>query len=249
MLCNQWVLMPELYVTFTDLIDRFWPVNVTDIGKTFDEGGFDIGFIGWGFTAPVPDIKNQYIGTPEAFPPIGNNYALYNSSEANALLNSIYTSLDSGEQIELFKQLSVVLHKDKPYMPIFVTTSIMARDPNIKIYGDTDAFSAMSTPFNDLQYMSGVTTYTFAEAGEWTSLAPWQSSDSNSFYSLFVYGITQGGLQLVDTRTNTFFKNEAETITATSDARTWNVTIKPGILFHDGVEATADDYLFKRRKI
>jgi ABC-type transport system substrate-binding protein len=238
-----------VYVTFTDLIDRFWPENASDIGRTFEEGGFDIGFIGWGFTAPVPDIKSQYLGTPEAFPPTGNNYALYNSSEANALLEEIYTTLDSNVQLELFRELSLVLNRDRPYYQIYMPADIVARDPDIMIYGDPNGFSTMSTPFNDLQYMSGVTTYTFAEVGDWTSLAPWQTSDSNSFYSLFVFGVTQGGLQLIDTRSNSFFKNEADEITASEDGRTWTIKIKPGILFHDGVEATADDYLFTEMAI
>jgi len=233
-----------VYVTFTDLVGRLFPEDPAKIGATFENGGYDIGFIGWGFTAPVPDIKSQYLGTPEAFPPTGNNYALYNSSEANALLEEIYTTLDSTVQLELFKQLSVVLFRDKPYMQVFVTSDVVARNPYIKIYGDANMFNTMSTPFNDLQYMSGVTSYTFAEAGDWTSLAPWANVDSNSFYALFVYGITQGGLQLVDTRSSTMFKNEAEKITASDDGRTWTIQIKPGILFHDGVEATADDYLF-----
>jgi len=216
-----------VYVTFTDLQNRLFPANVTMVGKTFDQGGYDMGFIGWGFTAPVPDIKSQYLGSAEAFPPTGNNYALYNSSEANALLQQIYTTSDSTLQLNLFKQLSVVLNKDKPYMPVYITSDIVARNPAIKIYGDKGVFSTMATPFNDLQYMSGVTTYTFAEAGAWPSLAPWQTTQSNSFYCLFVYGVTQGGLQLVDSRTNTMFKVEAEKITATADSRMWTVQIKP----------------------
>jgi len=198
-----------VYVTFSDLIDRLFPSDVADLGRTFDEGGFDIGFIGWGFTAPVPDIKSQYLGTPEAFPPTGNNYALYNSSEANDLLNRIYTTSDSTLQLQLFRQLSTVIFRDKPYLPIYMPSDVVARRPEIKIFGDPNVFSSMSTPFADLQYFSGVTTFTFAEAGDWTSLAPLSNSDSNSFYALFVYGATQGGLQLIDPRTNTFYKNEA----------------------------------------
>jgi len=236
-----------VYVTFSDLVDRLFPSDAANIGRTFNEGGFDIGFIGWGFTSPVPDVKSQYLGTAEAFPPTGNNYALYNSSEANDLLNRIYTTSDSALQLQLFRQLSTILARDKPYNPIYLTSDVVARRPEIKIFGDTNVFSTMSTPFADLQYFSGVSTYTFAEAGDWTSLAPWANSDSNSFYALFVYGITQGGLQLIDTRTNTFYKNEAETITASDDLRNWTIKIKPGILFHDGVEVTADDYLFTER--
>ncbi len=201
-----------VYVTFTDLTTRFWPNDPADNGKTFENGGFDIGFIGWGFTSPVPDIKSQYLGSKDAFPPTGNNYALYNSSEANTILNKIYTELDSAKQVQYFKELSVVINKDKPYLPVFLEYDIAARKPAIKIFGDSQVFSSMATPFNDLQYFSGVTSLTFAEVGDWNSLAPWNNADSNSFYSLFVYGVTQGGLQLVDPRTNTMYLNEAQSI-------------------------------------
>ncbi len=238
-----------VYVTFSDLTARLFPSDTSKIGKSFTNGGFDIGFIGWGFTSPVPDIKSQYLGSKDAFPPTGNNYALYNSSDANALLNKIYTSLDSNQQLAYFKQLSLVLNKDKPYLPVYVTSDIVARRPAIKIFGDSQVFSTMSTPFNDLQYFSGVTSYTFAEAGDWTSLAPWTNADSNSFYSLFVYGATQGGLQLVDTRTNTMYLNEASSVKVTPDGRTWTIKIKPGVLFQDGVQATADDYMFTEKAL
>jgi len=233
-----------VYVTFTDLIARLFVDDPSTLGKSFVNGGWDIGFIGWGFTSPVPDIKSQYYGSKEAFPPTGNNYALYNSSEANALLNKIYTTLDSTTQLNLFKKLSLLINKDKPYLPIYLPADIVARRPAIKIFGDANVFSTMATPFNDIQYFSGVTSYTFAEVGDWSSLAPWANADSNSFYSLFVYGATQGGLQLVDPRTNTMYLNEAESINTSPDGRTWTIKIKPGILFHDGVEATADDFLF-----
>jgi len=232
-----------VYVTWSDLIPRLFG---DEPGKTFEEGGFDIGFIGWGFTAPVPDIKSQFLGTKEAFPPTGNNYALYNSSEANDLLKRIYTTSDTVLQQQLFRELSRVIFRDKPYIPIYYPTDVVARSKDIKIFGDPDVFSSMSTPFNDLQYMSGVDTYVFAEAGDWTSLAPWNNVDSNSFYALFVFGPTQGGLQLVDPRSNTLYMNEAESIKSSEDGLTWTVKIKPGIKFHDGVEATADDYLFTR---
>ena len=104
-----------VYVTFTDLIARLFVDDPSTLGKSFVNGGWDIGFIGWGFTSPVPDIKSQYYGSKEAFPPTGNNYALYNSSEANALLNKIYTTLDSTTQLNLFKKLSLLINKDKPY--------------------------------------------------------------------------------------------------------------------------------------
>ncbi len=236
-----------VYVTWSDLIPRFWPEK-EDIGKTFEEGGYDIGFIGFGYTAPVPDVKSNYYGTEEAFPPGGNNYALYNSSEANDLLFRIYSTSDTTIQQELFKELSRLLFKDKPYCVIYYATDVHARDPDIKILGDSNVFSTMSNAITDIQLISGIETLVFAEAGDWTSLAPWQNSDSNSFYSLFVWGPTGGGggLQLIDPRTDTFYLNEAKSITSNEDGTKWTVEIHEGIKFHSGVEVTADDYLFTR---
>jgi ABC-type transport system substrate-binding protein len=232
-----------VYMAFADLIGRLFP-DKSMIGKTFADGGYDIGFLGYGMTSPIPDIKNQYYGSKEAFPPDGNNYALYNTTEANTLLNQIYSQLDPVKQLDLFKKFSLVINRDKPYENIYLTLDVIARKPEIKLFGDSQVFSSMCSYFNDIQYMSGVTSLTFAEAGNWQSLAPWTNTQSNSFYSLFVYGATQGGLQLVDPRTNTMYLNEAQSITPSTDGRTWTIKIKPGILYHDGVEATADDYLF-----
>jgi len=238
-----------VYVTFDDLMNRLYPSDTSKIGKGFAGGSYDIGFIGWGFTSPVPDIKSMFSGTKDAFPPAGNNFYLYNSTEANALLNKIYSTLNSTQQLALFRQFSLLLNKDKPDLPIYLTTDVVARRPTIEIFGDPNVFSTMTTPFSDIQYMSGVTSYIMAEAGDWSSLAPWSNAISQTFYSEFVYGATQGGLQLVDPRTNAFYLNEASSVKASPDGRTWTITIKPGVKFQDGVEATSDDYLFTERAI
>jgi ABC-type transport system substrate-binding protein len=234
-----------VYVTFSDLISRLFP-DKEDLGKLFDEGGYDIGFVGFGYTSPVPDVRSLYLGTEDAFPPGGNNFATWNNSEANELLTKIYTTSDTTLQDEYFQEFTRLVDKENPYITIFYSVDVHARDPNLMVHGDPDAFSTMSFPFDSIQYMSGIDTLVFAEVGDWSSLAPWENSDSNSFYALFIYGPTRGYKQLVDPRTDTFFLNEAESITANEDGTVWTVKIREGIKFHSGVEETVDDFIFAK---
>ncbi|MEM2906092.1 MAG: ABC transporter substrate-binding protein [Candidatus Bathyarchaeia archaeon] len=231
-----------IYIIWSDLVNRMFGENY----GTFEQGGIDLSFIGFYYTSPVPDIRSNYAS--DSFPPTGNNYYHYNSSEADDLLNRIYTTGDTAVQQQLFRQLSKVIDRDKPVLIIYQPSSVLARSKDIKMLGDEDVFSSMTTPQRDLHLVSGVKTYAMAASNGFSSLAPWATSDSNTAYALYAGGggayIVSGGLQNVDPRTDTFYKTEALDITASDDGLNWTVTIRPGIKFHDGVEATAEDYMF-----
>jgi ABC-type transport system substrate-binding protein len=79
------------------------------------------------------------------------------------------------------------------------------------------------------------------------TLDPGITASSNSFYAEYVYaniiGYT-GFLQEPDPRCGCYIMGAAQNITSSPDGLTWTVNIKPGIKFQDGVEVTADDYIF-----
>ena len=236
------------YMNFDQLFNRMWGLTDAPLGSTFAEGGYDIGFIGFGPTSPVPDFRSQFHSTSMA--PTGNNYALYNSPQIDSLLDELAKTTDVNKQVELTHQWEAVLFHDAPYNYIYAQTYAVPRDQSWTAYGDKNVYNAVTFP--DVEWWAGGNELTFAEVSNifpGGTLNPFATASSNSFYNLYVYGAVcyaMAGLQYIDGRDNTFHNAIATDITASDDALTWTVKMKTGVLFHSGVEMTADDALFTR---
>lgn len=235
------------YLNFDQLANRMFFAGA-DQGALFDKGGYDIGFIGWGFTSPVPDFRSNFDGRPAYLAPSGNNYALYENPEMNALFDELYKSVDVDKQVQMTWKMQEILFHDAPYNYIYAPIYVVPRDAKWSAWGDKNLYNAVTFP--DVEHWAGGTELTFAEVSNvfpGNTLNPIQTASSNSFYALYVYGavsFAMAGLQYVDARDNSFKLGIATDIQSSPDGLTWTVKMRQGVLFHSGVEMTADDALF-----
>ena len=235
------------YLNFDQLINRMFFAGA-DQGATFDNGGYDIGFIGWGYTSPVPDFRSNFDGRPSYLAPTGNNYALYDNPEMNALFDELYTSTDVDKQVQMTWKMQEILFHDAPYNYVYAPIDVIPREQRWTAWGEKNLYNVVTFP--DVEHWAGGTDLTFAEVSNvfpGNTLNPIQTSSSNSFYALYVYGaicFAMAGLQYIDARDNSFQLGIATDIQASPDGLTWTVKMRQGVLFHSGVEMTADDALF-----
>jgi ABC-type transport system substrate-binding protein len=235
------------YVNFDQLVNREFFVNAP-AGSSFDQGGYDIGFIGWGFTSPVPDFRSNLDGRPAYLAPAGNNYALYNNDTMNKLFDQLYTSTDPQKQVQLTHDMQKYVFYDKPYNYVYEVIDVVPRDQKWTDYGSKDIYNVVTFP--DVQHWSGGNSLTFAEAGNvfpGNTLNPAQTTSSNSFYALYIYGaicFAGAGLQEIDSRNLQFYPSLATSIDASTDGLDWTIKIRQGALFQSGVEVTADDFVW-----
>lgn len=233
------------YVNFDQLANREFFLSAPQ-GATFDQGGYDIAFSGWGYVAPVPDFRGNFDGRPAYLSPVGQNYALYNNSALNSLLDTLYSTTNVTAQVSLTHKFQQIVFHDAPYNYIYEGLNVVPRDQKWSAWGSRDVYNAVTFP--DVQHWSGGTQLTLAEAGNifpGNTLDPGGTSSSNSFYVAYIDGAILGGsLQEVDGRNLNYITGTAENITASPDQLTWTITIRPGVLFQDGVEMTADDFVY-----
>ena len=241
------------YVNFDQLSNRLFAATAPP-KSDFDHGGYDIGFIGWGFTSYVPDFRANYDGSnPNFWPPDGSNYAYWNNPQVNSIFAKLYSSTDTATQVQLTHQFEQILFNEAPYNFIYETIDPVPRASKFKAWGDPNIYSEVTFP--DIQHWSGSDSLTFAEANPvfpGNNLNPIVTAASNSFYALYIYGEIVGGsgnggganLQEPDPRTGSYIPGTAVNITSTADQLTWTVNIRPNVMFQDGVEVTADDFLF-----
>jgi len=233
------------YVNFDQLVNRLFALTASP-GSSFTQGGYDIGFIGWGFTAFVPDFRGNFDGRPAYLPPTGNNYAYYNSPTVNGIFDKLYSTTDTATQVQLTHQFQEQVFNDAPYNYIFEAVDPVPRASKFTAWGNSSQYSEVTFP--DVQHWGGGDSLTLAEAANifpGGNVNPAVTASSNSFYSLYVYGNIIGGqLQEADPRCSCYIPGTAQNITASPDGTTWTVNIRPGVMFQDGVEVTADDFVF-----
>ena len=232
------------YVNFDQLVDRLFALTASP-GSSFAQGGYDIGFIGWGYTSFVPDVRGNF-GGQASYPPSGNDYAYYNNPTANNLLNQLYSSTSQAAEVPLMHQFEEQVAHDAPYQYVFEGIDPVPMSSQFTAWGNSSMYSEVTFP--DVQHWSGPSTLIMAEAANIFpsgTLDPAVTASSNSFYALYVYGnIIGGALQESDPRCGCFIPGTAASITSTPDGLTWTVNIKPGVTFQDGVEVTADDFIY-----
>lgn len=234
------------YVNFDVLSNRMFFSNVP-AGSTFDKGGNDIGFIGWGPTSPVPDFSNWDSRSPGMLAPGGNNYALWKSDEGNAILNELYATNDPVKQADLGKQFMKLVYNDVPYNYIYEYKDLVPRDQKWTDFGQKDLYSPVLFP--DIQHWSGGDSLTFAEASNvfpGNNLNPIKTTASNTFYASYIYApiFSGSGILDIDSRDLSFTKAIGTDIGHSDDGLDWTVHFKSGVNFQDGVEVTADDFIY-----
>ena len=232
---------------FDQIVDRLFFTKAKQ-GSLYRNGGYDMGFLGWGFTSPVPDFRSNLDGRYMA--PGGSNYALYDNPEVNALFDELSSTSDVQAQVRLMNRIQEIVFHDKPYNYVYEPISVVPRDPKWAAWGGKDVFNLITFP--DVQQWSGGNELIFAEAGQvfpGGSLNPAQTASSNSFYALYIYGaivFSGAGLQDVDGRSLSYYPALAADIATSPDGVDWTIKIRQGALFQSGVEITADDFVWTR---
>jgi ABC-type transport system substrate-binding protein len=216
-------------------------------GKVFDEGGFDMLFVGYAMDID-PDPSSLYLSsqTTTSTPP-GQNYYCWENEEADRLLNLMKTTVDETERLGYVKEFQQFFMEESPAFAIEWDKEVVAYDPT----------ALMGEPLEILHYPA------------WSRVKGWQLNPtttqdtiviaqtgpcpeegmmdivSTSYYDLTVYDNVFDGLaERENLDTLKMVPALATGWEVADDDKTWTVTLRQGVKFHDGVEFTADDVLF-----
>jgi len=215
------------------------------LGKAYNNGGFDALFLGYALGIDA-DPWSYYHSTQ--FAPIGSNYYLWNNSQNNQLTTQIKQTLDKTQRLDLVRQWQALAYDQQPSATILYTREIVAFDytmPNAQ-YVFSTYHSPYWPPIEQLSMLGGSTTgsITLAQTGPAPSEG-FNPAVSSSYYDQTVYGALFSALAQ---RNDTIFKNMipqlATAWSVASDQKTWTVSLRPGVTWHDGVPFNATDVKF-----
>ena len=232
-----------------NIFDRALTPPASNVGKTFDQGGFDILFVGYNLGID-PDPYSLYHSSQ--FAPSGQNYYLWNNTQNDNLSNLIKTTLNATIRNNYVKQWQVVAYNELPSIPILYTRGVVAFDskfPNAQSIFNVYHYPAWPT----VEHLSSNpvnASFILAETGQ----APGQGvipELSTSYYDLALSGEIFSPLAL---RNDTIFQTMLPALAAgtptvpgwslASDNKTWTVNLRTGVTWQDGAPFTANDVKF-----
>jgi peptide/nickel transport system substrate-binding protein len=218
--------------------------DTATVGKTYDQGGFDMLFVGYAM-AIDPDTFPLYDSSQ--FPPTGQNYNLWNNSENDRLGQLIENTTDETQRLDYVKQWQQLAYNEVPASTILYTKEVVAFDPTALVGSPFEILHYPVWPRVEKWVLNPDTTQTkivLAQTGPapTNGLNPWLTT---SYYDLTVWGAVFDGLsQRNDTDSKQMVPDLATSWEVASDQKTWTVHLRQDATWQDGVKFNASDVKF-----
>ena len=234
-----------VYLGWASVYDRVFTPPEENVGKTFDEGGFDIQLIGW-TPGLIPEASQLFLGDEASFAPTGQNYYLFNNTEANDLMLTFLTTTDLAEREQNGKRLQQIFYDELPASQIHYSSTPAVVTPELGGYGLAPTVSGPGWLYFNVQpspmWLTGKTSVVYASTGEIESLIP---PLSNSWYDTIIISPIFNGLAEVAADLSDFsIPSLLTSWTPSNNGFTWTWETRSGVKWHDGADFTADDVVF-----
>lgn len=212
-------------------------------GETFDDGGFDMLFVGYAMSTD-PDPYALYHSSQ--LPP-GQNYYNWENTENDELCEKIIVTVDETERLQYVKEWQQLAFEELPSITLHYDQEVVCFDPTALVGDPFETLHYPVWPGVDRWELNPSTTQdtiVIAQTGPAPEegLNPWVTT---SYYDLTVYGAVFDSLtKTKDLETLEIIPGLATDWTVADDDKTWTVTLREGVYWHDGVEFTAEDVKF-----
>ena len=216
-------------------------------GKTYDEGGFDMLFVGYAMGVDPDPYPLYHSSQATTATPPGQNYYCWINEENDQLCTQIKETVDDTERLGYIKDWQKLAYDEQPSLTIEYDQEVVAYDPTALVGDPLEILHYPCWPRVAEWQLNPTTTQdtiVIAQTGPCPSEGMCDYT-STSYYDLTVYGNVFDPLVYRE-NLDTFelIPGLATDWKVADDQKTWTVTLRQGVKFHDGVEFTADDVVF-----
>jgi len=241
-----------VYLDWTSVYDRALTPSADMVGKTYDQGGYDILALGW-TPGLIPEPRQTYYGGDAAFfAPTGQNYYLWNNSQSNALLDQFITSTSDSDRATALTQWQQLYYNQVPASQIMYQQAPVVVNPEIgNLYTPATGGGEGWLYFNAQPYpqlltrSDGKTSITYCSTGSIDALNP---PESDSWYDVVVAAPIFDGLAETWPTLNGLSDLETPALLTSwshsADGFTWTFNCRQNVTWQDGAPFTADDVLY-----
>lgn len=222
---------------------------VSNLGKTFDQGGFDLLFVGYNLGIDADPFSLYH---SSQFAPLGENYYLWNNALNDQLTSQIQSATGTATRLNLVKQWQVLAANELPSVPILYTQEIVPFSG--KILNGKAVFTAYHYPaWPPIEHLTTSQPDTFVILAE-TGQAPGQGVLPELSISYYDTAISNEVFSSLAVRNDTIFKTMLPELASgtpaspgwsvSPDGLTWTVNLRQGVTWQDGQPFTAKDVKF-----
>jgi len=228
-----------VFLGWAAVYDRVLTPLPANVGKTYDQGGYDVQLLGW-TPGLIANPRALFLGDPGFFAPTGQNYYLYNNTKSNELLNLFVTTTNDTVRAQALQDWQWLYYNDNPSSQLLYEKNVAAISPKVVGY-DWIYFNVAGTP----QWLKKAGTSNdnvliYATTGEITSLIP---PTSNSWYDTIILSVIHSGLLEVNNAREPI-NGLMTSYNTSSDGHTWTLNLRQNVQWHTGVTFNADDVLY-----
>jgi ABC-type transport system substrate-binding protein len=215
--------------------------------KTYDEGGFDLLFVGYAMGIDPDPYPLYHSSQATTATPPGQNYYCWENEENDRLVTLIKETVDDTERLGYVEEWQQLAYDENPSLTIEYDQEVVAYDPTALMGDPLEILHYPCWPrVMNWQLNPSTTqdTIVIAQTGPCPSEGMCDYV-STSYYDLTAYGNVFDYLVYRE-NLDTFelIPGLATDWEVADDQKTWTVTLRQGVKFHDGVEFTADDVVF-----
>ena len=240
-----------VYLDWASVYDRVLTPPPANVGKTYDQGGFDVLALGW-TPGLVPEPRELFYGGPAFFAPSGQNYYLWNDTQSNSLLDNFITATSDTDRANYLEQWQTLYYNQVPASQILYQEAPAVVNPAIgNLYTPATGAGEGWLYFNAEPYpqlltrSDGKTSITYCSTSSIVSLIP---PLSNSWYDLIVWSNIYDGLAETWPTLNGLSDLETPALLTSwshsADGFTWTFNCRQNVTWQDGYPFTADDVLY-----
>ena len=224
------------------IYDRVLEPPAEIVGLTYEEGGYDALFVGYAIDIDM-DVRGMFGGAEQFYPPLGQNYVLYDNDELDPLLDQAMEIMDLETRKPIQWEIQEILYEDQPSMIISFFQEAVAYDPALENYEEGYWYPAWCYP----EMWAGLDICILTQTGPVLEFNPLVST---SYYDLTAYGTMFPGLnRRGEMLTGEMVPMIAKNWTVAADNKTWTVHLREDVYWHDDVQLTADDVVFTYQSV
>jgi ABC-type transport system substrate-binding protein len=216
-------------------------------GNTYDDGGFDMLFVGYAMPIDPEPLTLYHSDQATTSVPPGQNYYNWKNEENDRLSELISETVDETERLEYVKEWQQLGYDEQPSITIEYDQEVVAYDPTALEGHPFEIMHFPAWPRIAEWKLNPTTTQdsiVVAQTGNCPAegLCDWVST---SYYDLTVYGNCFDPLVYRENLdTMNLIPGLATSWEVADDQETWTIHLRQGATWHDGVEFTADDVIF-----
>ncbi|HUU78066.1 MAG TPA: ABC transporter substrate-binding protein [candidate division Zixibacteria bacterium] len=203
---------------------------------TYEEGGYDVLFIGngWGL-----DFDPTGLFTTDGFTPDGNNFYQYSNPEMDWAIGNYSQAFVFADRMDWAEEIQAILFEDQPSIALCYETNLFPYDEELTGW-DPLLWASEYQPMENWK-IEGQTDFHYASPADFEDFHPWlYESVYDAEWLLQIFN----PLIQRDPDANYAYAPRTCDDFSSSDGLTYTVNINPNAKWADGTALTTDDVIF-----